>query len=76
MQQDTEELRRQIGHRLRLCRVDRSMLQKDLAEAIEVDQTQVSAWEGGRRMMRMEDAMRVAKVLKTSVGYLAGERAA
>lgn len=73
MQPDAEEIRRQIGHRLRVRRVDRNMLQKDLAEAVGIDQTQVSAWEGGRRVMRVEDAMKVAKVLGTTVAYLVGE---
>jgi transcriptional regulator with XRE-family HTH domain len=73
MQDNAEEIRRQIGHRLRVRRVDRQMLQKDLAKAAGVDQTQVSAWEGGRRVMRIEDAMKVAKVLGTTVAYLVGE---
>lgn len=73
MQDNAEEIRQQIGHRLRVRRVDRKMLQKDLAEATGVDQTQVSAWEGGRRVMRVEDAMLVAKVLGTTVAYLVGE---
>lgn len=73
MQDNAEEIRRQIGHRLRVRRVDRNMLQRDLAEATGVDPTQVSAWEGGRRVMRVEDAMKVAQVLGTTVAYLVGE---
>lgn len=73
MQDNAQEIRQQIGHRLRLRRVDRKLLQKELAELAGVEQTQVSAWEGGRRVMRVEDAMLLAKVLKTSVAYLVGE---
>jgi transcriptional regulator with XRE-family HTH domain len=75
MLHNAEELRKEIGHRIRVRRVECKMLQKDLGAALGgVKQTQISEWEGGRRMLRMEDAMEIAKVLNTTVGYLAGEQ--
>ena len=50
------------------------MYQKDLAKALGVNQTQISAWEAGRRVLRIEDAVEVAKILDTSVAYLVGEQ--
>lgn len=76
MQENAEEIRKQIGHRIKTRRVDKRMVQKDLAEMVGANQTQVSAWEAGRRVLRIEDAIQVAKVLGTTVGYLVGEQRA
>jgi transcriptional regulator with XRE-family HTH domain len=76
MQENAEEIRKQIGHRIKTRRVDKHMVQKDLAEMVGANQTQVSAWEAGRRVLRIEDAIQVAKVLGTTVGYLVGEQRA
>ena len=75
MLDNAEALRKEIGHRIKVRRVECDMLQKELGAALgDVKQTQVSEWEGGRRALRMEDAIAIAKVLNTSVGYLAGEQ--
>lgn len=72
---NAEQVRREVGHRIKVRRVECNMHQKDLGEALGgVDQTQVSAWEGGRRVLRIEDAIALAKVLDTSVGYFVGEQ--
>jgi transcriptional regulator with XRE-family HTH domain len=73
MQDNAEAIRRQIGHRIKVRRVDRNMVQRELAEAVGADQTQVSAWEGGRRVMRADDLVKVAHDLGTTVAYLVGE---
>ncbi len=38
-----------------------------------VTQTHISEWEIGRWSIRVEQALELAKALKTTVGYLVGE---
>lgn len=73
MNPDAPALRKKIGHRIKVRRVELDLKQKELGERLGVPQTQISEWEIGRRAMRLEDAMLVAAALETSVGYLAGE---
>lgn len=67
------EIRREVGRRIRVRRVELDMHQQQLADAIGADQTQVSAWENGRRVLRIEDAMAIAKALNCKVAHLIGE---
>ena len=67
------EIRRQVGSRIRVRRVEVGLSQQELADAVGADQTQVSAWENGRRVLRIEDAMAIAKVLECKVSHLTGE---
>jgi transcriptional regulator with XRE-family HTH domain len=75
MIENAVEIRKEVGHRIKVRRVEQRLLQKDLAQLVGADQTQVSAWESGNRVLRIEDAMKIAKVLDTTVAYLAGEQA-
>jgi transcriptional regulator with XRE-family HTH domain len=70
---NTEAVRKQIGHRIKVRRVDLDLQQKELGALVGVPQSQISEWEIGRRALKIEQAMELAKALKTSVGYLAGE---
>jgi transcriptional regulator with XRE-family HTH domain len=69
------EIRREVGLRIKVRRVEKRLSQRELAESIGVEQTQVSTWESGKRVLRIEDAMKIAQILDTTVGYLVGEQA-
>jgi len=69
----SEEIRKQIGHRIRVRRVELRLDQRELGQRVGVAQPQVSDWENGRRPLRFDDAIALAKALRTSVAYLAGE---
>jgi transcriptional regulator with XRE-family HTH domain len=70
---NTEVIRKEIGHRIKVRRVDLDLQQKELGALVGVPQSQISEWEIGRRALKIEQAMKLAKALKTTVGYLAGE---
>lgn len=70
---DTAALRQQIGHRIRLRRVELRLEQSELAERLGILQSQISLWESGGRGIRLEQAVMLAAALNTSVGYLVGE---
>jgi transcriptional regulator with XRE-family HTH domain len=74
MIENAEGIRGEIGHRIKVRRVDKRLTQKGLAELLGTEQAQVSSWESGRRSLRIEDAMRIAEILDTTVGYLVGEQ--
>ncbi len=73
MHPDTHETRKRIGHRIKVRRVEIYMQQKDLGNLVGVTQAHISDWETGRRALRVEQALELAKALKTTVGYLVGE---
>jgi len=70
---NTEEIRKQVGHRIKVRRVELQLEQRELGDLLGVPQSRVSDWERGRRAVRLDDAMALAKVLQTTVAYLAGE---
>ena len=74
MVHDTQAIRQQVGHRIKVRRVDLNLKQEALGALIGVTQVQISDWEAGRRALRIEQAIQLAQALKTTVGYLVGER--
>lgn len=76
MLKSAAKTRLHIGQRIRTRRERLGILQRELGARLGTDQTQVSGWESGRRVIRMEDAIAIAQALHTTVGYLAGERPA
>jgi transcriptional regulator with XRE-family HTH domain len=70
---NTEAVRKQVGHRIKVRRVVLDLQQKELGALVGVPQSQISEWEIGRRALKIEQAMEIAKALKTTVGYLVGE---
>ncbi len=70
---DTETIRKQVGHRIKVRRVELDLQQKELGALMKVPQSQISEWEIGRRALKIEQAIVLAQALKTTVGYLAGE---
>lgn len=55
-------------------RVELQLEQRQLGELIGVPQSQISEWELGRRGLRIEHAIALAKALRTTVAHLAGEQ--
>ena len=72
MNPDTET-RKSIGHRIKVRRVEMNLKQGELGDLVGVTQAHVSEWEIGRRALRVEQAIALAKALRTTVGYLVGE---
>jgi transcriptional regulator with XRE-family HTH domain len=67
------EIRKQIGHRIKVRRVVLDMKQEELGQRLGVPQSQISEWEIGRRALRIEQAVALAQALDTTVGHLVGE---
>ncbi len=70
---DVAAIRKQIGHRIKVRRVELDMKQEELGLRLGVPQSQISEWEIGRRALRIEQAMALAQALETTVGRLVGE---
>lgn len=56
---------------LRVLRTAAGLTQKDLADIIKVDQSQVSAWETGRFAPRAGKIPKLAEALHCDVGQIA-----
>lgn len=69
----SDGMKKEVGSRIRKKRFELNMLQSDLAKKLDVHRTHVSEWETGRCALRIEQAMAMADVLNTTVGFLAGE---
>ena len=61
-----------IGERIRLKREKNNLSQEQLAERIGVSQMMVSYYERDFKPLSFEMAIRIARVLETSLDYLAG----
>lgn len=70
---DVAVIRKQIGHRIKVRRVELDMKQEELGLRLGVPQSQISEWEIGRRALRIEQAVALAQALDTTVGRLVGE---
>lgn len=71
---DVAAIRKQIGHRIKVRRVELDMKQEELGQCLGVPQSQISEWEIGRRALRIEQAVALAQALETTVGRLVGEK--
>lgn len=60
------------GDRLRLARVARDISQEDLANAIGIEQSQVTRYEGGKRDPSPEVIVRIARELEVTADWLLG----
>lgn len=69
---DVGAFRKTVGRRIKVRRVELGLKQSELGTAIGVAQAQISEWEIGRRMLKLEQAVDLAKTLQTSVDYLVG----
>jgi transcriptional regulator with XRE-family HTH domain len=62
-----------VGHRIRVRRVDLTMSQEDLAEALGISQGYLSNLERGQRSLDVKLLERIAQALKCSMAALLGE---
>jgi transcriptional regulator with XRE-family HTH domain len=69
-----EDIRRQIGHRIKVRRVELELRPQELADPLGLQQNHLSEWEKGSRAIRAEQLVRLAKVLGVSVAQLVGEQ--
>ncbi len=65
-----------MGHRIKVCRVDRELNQGELAERIGMKQAQLSEIERGIRSLRVEQLVAIAEALDCSAADLLGEEQA
>lgn len=68
-----DDFREIVGHRIRVRRVDMKMKQCELAEAVDMPQSQLSEIERGIKSLRVDQLMLVAYILKCTASYLLGE---
>lgn len=61
-----------IGERIRIKREEKNLSQGELAELVGVSQMMVSYYERDFKPLSFEMAIRIAKVLETTLDYLAG----
>lgn len=64
--------RQRLGASISLARHRARLGQVELAEAVDVTQTTISAWETGRRTPDLVAALRVAKACGVTLDELAG----
>lgn len=61
-----------FAQRLKELRLDNSLTQAELANALSVDQRTVSNWEKGIREPDFESLMKIARYFNISADYLLG----
>ena len=61
-----------FAQRLKELRLDNSLTQAELANALSVDQRTVSNWEKGIREPDFESLMKIARYFNVSAEYLLG----
>lgn len=59
-----------VGGRIRAMRLANNLTQEDFANELGVSRSAIAQWETDRAGQVRENLERIAKVLKTSVGYL------
>lgn len=67
-----EELSKVIAERIRSLRKSKNITQEDLAEIFDVARSKVSYWENAVRDISVEEAIKLVKVMGTSLNYLSG----
>lgn len=66
----TPDLRKRIGERVRLFRLNRGLTQVGLADAVGIDETSLRAIEAGRRAPSLDVLARLAEELDVDPGSL------
>lgn len=59
-----------FGENLRNIRADKKLSQQELAKMLDVAQSTVGMWESGKRVPKLDELKRLARVLKITVGRL------
>ena len=73
MQVDVEKIRKEVGKRIKIRRIELDINQRELAKILGICQTHVSEWEAGRRPIRVEHIIQLTHVLKMTSAQLLGE---
>ena len=58
--------------RLRELREDRDLSQREIAELLNCTQTAYGKWENGKRDIKIDDLIKLAKFYNVSLDYIAG----
>ena len=64
---------KKLGKKIKLARVEQDLTQSQLAKKINAKQKSISRYETGATIPSVETLVKIAKVLKKSVGYFLGE---
>jgi len=59
-----------FGEKLKSIRIEQSLLQKDIAEELNVSRETVSYWERGIKEPNIEKILKLCSVLKTTPNFL------
>ena len=68
-----QENRKRLGKRIKMQRIDKDMTQSELAEKINMKQSQLSQVERGLLGLRVDHLLAIAQVLECQPSYLLGE---
>ena len=68
-----EELRRQLGNRLREARKYLGLKQEDVATYLKIPRTALTDIENGQRKVEAMELTRIAKLYRQPVSYFTGE---
>ena len=68
--QSNDPVLTEIGQRIYQCRKKLGLTQEELSEAADVTPQFVSYAESGKRAMRVDNIVKLAKALRVSVDYL------
>lgn len=71
--EENEKLRKIIGKRIRQCREDKDISQKELSEKMNVTQNAVSSWEIGRTSPTRTTLKSLSTLFGVDFAWLSGE---
>lgn len=67
---DIQELLSEMGHRILKARIEREYTQEYLAELVEVSPQSISYVENGKKMIKLENFIKLCLALDMSADYL------
>lgn len=62
-----------LGMRLQNKRIECGMLQKDIADRMELSQKTISSWERGRTVPSIDDCTKLSKIFGCTLSELTGQ---
>lgn len=65
-----ENMKKEIGRRLRICRMEKNLTQERLSEQVGLETQSYANIEYGAKLFSVEVLMNLAKVLDTSADYI------
>jgi transcriptional regulator with XRE-family HTH domain len=70
-----EDIRKQIGHRIKVRRVELELRQQDLADRLDLQQNHISDWEKGSRALVASTTANFSALLRSCARLGAGAAA-